>query len=163
MASTEQIDWGHWIIRLVAIIIDGILLAIASAIIGGIITLTTILAGGFGYFLGATGFAFFWLIWGILALLYYVVLDTTWGGTIGKRVMGLHVQMVNGGKVTLEKSFIRNISKIYPLLLFLDWLVGIVTPGDKRQKYMDRIAGTIVVQTGQAFTSPPPPPPPPPT
>ena len=163
MATTEQIDWGHWIIRLVAIIIDGILLAIASAIIGGIITLTTILAGGFGYFFGATGFAFFWLIWGILALLYYVVLDTTWGGTIGKRVMGLHVQMVNGGKVTLEKSFIRNISKIYPLLLFLDWLVGIVTPGDKRQKYMDRIAGTIVVQTGQAFTSPPPPPPPPPT
>jgi hypothetical protein len=76
--------------------------------------------------------------------------------------------MVNGGKVDFSKAFIRNISKIYGLLLFLDWLLGIVTPGNKGQKYTDRIAGTTVVSIKQAFaspttSSPPPPPPPPPT
>jgi uncharacterized RDD family membrane protein YckC len=67
--------------------------------------------------------------------------------------------MTNGNKVTLDKSFIRNISKIYWLLLLLDWIVALVTPGaDRRQKYTDRIAGTTVVQTSQAFiaTTPPP-------
>ena len=94
-----------------------------------------------------------------------MILDTAWGGTIGKRLLGFQVQMVNGGKVPYDKSFIRNISKIYGLFLFLDWLIGVVTAGDKRQKYTDRIAGTIVIQVKQAFTSAvtPPPPPPPPT
>ena len=81
--------------------------------------------------------------------------------------------MVNGGKVTTEKAFIRNISKIFWPFLILDWLIGIATAGDKRQKYTDRIAGTTVVQVRQAFqsataapSSTPPPstvPPPPPT
>jgi uncharacterized RDD family membrane protein YckC len=167
--NSEQIDWGHWIIRLIALIIDGIILAIVSAIIGAILAIAAWFGGGFGYFFGGIGFLFFWLIWGILAVLYYTILDTSWGATIGKRIMGLQVQMVNGGKVSLEKALIRNISKIYPLLLLLDWLIGIVTPGDKRQKFSDRYAGTIVVQTRQSSfttapqTPPPPPPPPPPT
>jgi uncharacterized RDD family membrane protein YckC len=73
---------------------------------------------------------------------------------------------VNGNKVPFDKSFIRNITKVYGLFLFLDWLVAVITPGaDKRQKYTDRIAGTTVVQARQAFASstPPPPPPPPPS
>ena len=158
--NIEQIDWGHWIIRLIALIIDGIILAIAAAVIGFILAIAAIFSGGFGYFFGAFGFIFFWLIWGILAVLYYTIFDASWGGTIGKRIMGLQVQMVNGGKAPIDKAFIRNISKIYPLLLLLDWLVGIVTAGDKRQKYTDRIAGTIVVQTKQAFVAAPPPQPP---
>ena len=161
--NTEQIDWGHWIIRLIALIIDGIILSIAAAVIGFILAIATLFSGGFGYFFGALGFVFFWLIWGILAVFYYTILDASWGATIGKRIMGLQVQMVGGGKTPMGKAFIRNISKIYPLLLFLDWLIGIVTPGDKRQKFSDRYAGTIVVQSKQPFATAPPPPPPPPT
>ena len=157
--SIEQIDWGHWIIRLIALIIDGIILAIVAGVIGFILAVAALFSGGFGYFFGALGFIFFWLIWGILAVLYYTIFDASWGATIGKRIMGLQVQMVNGGKAPIDKAFIRNISKIYPLLLLLDWLVGILTTGDKRQKYTDRIAGTIVVQTKQAFVAAPPPPP----
>jgi uncharacterized RDD family membrane protein YckC len=157
--NIEQIDWGHWIIRLIALIIDGIILAVVAAVIGFILAIAAIFSGGFGYFFGALGFIFFWLIWGILAVLYYTIFDASWGGTIGKRIMGLQVQMVNGGKAPIDKAFIRNISKIYPLLLLLDWLIGIVTAGDKRQKYTDRIAGTIVVQTKQAFATTPPSPP----
>jgi uncharacterized RDD family membrane protein YckC len=162
--NTEQIDWGHWVVRLIAFIIDGIILAIAAAIVGGILAIAFFFGGGFGFFFGGLGFVAFSFIWGVLSFLYFMILDTYWGATIGKRILGLQVQTVNGGRIPLDKSFIRNISKIFWLFLLLDWLVGIVTPGDKRQKYLDRYAGTIVVQTKQPFvTAPPPPPPPPPT
>ena len=81
-----------------------------------------------------------------------------------KRIMGLQVQTVYGHQVTFGKSFIRNITKILSFLIIIDWLVGIVTEGDKRQKFTDRMAGTTVVSTKQPFASsstPPPPPPPP--
>lgn len=159
--NTEQIDWGHWIIRLVALIIDEILLTIVIGILAAILAVATIISGGLGFFFAGFGFLIFWLFLGVLAVLYFTVFDAYWGGTIGKRVMGLRVQMLNGDKVPLDKSFIRNVSKFFGLVI-IDWLIGIVTPGDKRQKFSDRYAGTIVVQTKQPFTTAPPPPPPPP-
>lgn len=159
--DTAQIDWGHWVVRLVAFIIDGIILAIVAAIIGFILAVALLFGGGFGFFFGGLGFIAFSFIWGVLSFLYFMILDTYWGATIGKRILGLQVQIVNGGRIPLGKSFVRNISKIFWLFLLLDWIVGIATPGDKRQKYMDRVAGAIVVQTRQPFVSTPPPPPPP--
>jgi uncharacterized RDD family membrane protein YckC len=156
--TIEQIDWTHWIYRVIALIIDGIILAIVAAIISFILAVAAIFSGGFGYIFGALGFVFFSFIWGILAVLYFTIFDSSWGATIGKRVMGLQVQMVNGGKVPFDKALIRNISKIFWPLLILDWLLGIVTPGDKRQKYLDRIAGTTIIQAKQAFQSITPPP-----
>jgi uncharacterized RDD family membrane protein YckC len=161
--DTGQIDWGHWVVRLVAFIIDGILLAIVAAIIGGILAIAAFFGGGFGFFFGTVGFFAFSFIWGVLSFLYFMILDSYWGATIGKRVMGLQVQTINGGRIPLDKSFIRNISKIFWLFLLLDWIIGIASPGDKRQKFLDRTAGVVVVQTRQAFTTAPPPPPPPPT
>ena len=160
--NTGQLDLSHWALRLVAFIVDSIIILIPTYIIWFAITIAVIFTGFF-FIYG------FWLIYfflfGILEVLYFTILDTAWGGTVGKRVLGLRVQMVNGGKVDFGKAFIRNISKIYPLFVFLDWLVAVVTPGaDRRQKYTDRIAGTTVVQVKQAFQSAaPPPPPPPPT
>jgi 5-formyltetrahydrofolate cyclo-ligase len=156
----EQIDWGHWILRLVALIIDEVLLTIVLGIFAVILAVATIISGGIGFIFAGFGFLIFWLILGVLAVLYFTVFDSYWGGTIGKRVMGLRVQMLNGDKVPLEKSLIRNLSKFFGLVI-IDWLIGILTPGDKRQKFSDRYAGTIVVQSKQAFGSVPPPPPPP--
>jgi uncharacterized RDD family membrane protein YckC len=163
--SSEQIDLMHWVLRLIAYIIDSIIILIPTAIIY-FIALVAIVSTGFFALFGI--WLLLPLILGIIEVLYFVILDVSWGATIGKRVLGLHVQMTNGGKVTFDKAFIRNISKIYPLLLLLDWLIGILTTGDKRQKFTDRWAGTIVVQTGKSpivMTSPPPSssPPPPPT
>jgi uncharacterized RDD family membrane protein YckC len=157
---------NHWILRIVAIIIDSIIMGIIAWIIFAFVIVSLFVSGGlwlwfgYGYYLTLT------FTLGILELIYFTILDVTWGGTIGKRIMGLQVQMVGGGKVTFDKSFIRNISKIWGLFLLLDWIIGIATPGkDPRQKYTDRIAGTTVVQVKQAFAtvSPPPPPPPPPS
>ncbi len=159
----EQIDWMHWIYRLIAYIIDSIIIAIPTYIIWFIITLALVFSplSFFAIYGIALVFPF---IFGIIEVLYFAILDVSWGATIGKRFLGLQVQTTNGGKVPFGKALIRNISKIYWIFLILDWLIGIVTPGDKRQKFTDRYAGTTVIQAKQAFGSagaPPPPPPPP--
>ena len=164
--SNQQMDLGHWIWRLIAYIIDSIIIAIPTYIIYYIIILSIILSGNVTGFVAAYGFAFvFPFFFGILEVLYFVLLDVYWGATVGKRILGLQVQTTSGGKVTIDKAFIRNISKIFWLFLLLDWLIALVTPGnDKRQKYTDRIAGTTVVQGKQSMvtmSTPPPSSPPP--
>jgi uncharacterized RDD family membrane protein YckC len=162
--SSSQIDMNHWLLRLVAFIIDSIIIGIVAGIIYAILIIFVVLGGGFFFLWGPILLLGFLL--GILELLYFMFMDASYGGTLGKKILGLRVQMVDGSRVTFEKAFIRNISKIFWLFLLIDWLLGIVTPGkDQRQKYTDRIAGTTVVSVKAAFSSaatqPPPPPPPP--
>jgi uncharacterized RDD family membrane protein YckC len=164
-SSSGQFDFNHWLLRLVAYIIDGIIIGVVAGIIWWIITVFAVLSGAFDFFLwGWLGLSF---VWGIIQVIYFAVLEVYWGASIGKRIIGLQVQLTNSGRVPMDKAFIRNISKILWPLLILDWLIGVVAPGvDRHQKYTDRLAGTTVVSARQAFSSftPPPPssPPPPP-
>jgi uncharacterized RDD family membrane protein YckC len=163
--SSSQFDINHWLLRLLAFIIDSIIIGIVASIIYFFVILSLFFSSvlwGFGweFYLGLP------FLLGILELLYFMFMEASYGATLGKRVLGLQVQMVNGSKVTFDKAFIRNISKIFWLFLLLDWILGVAIPGhDQRQKYTDRIAGTTVISVKQAFSSvstPPPPPPPPP-
>ncbi|MGB8780994.1 MAG: RDD family protein [Candidatus Bathyarchaeia archaeon] len=153
--SSTQVDFGHWLLRFIALLIDSIPLTIIAYVI-------------FWFAIAPLWWAWillFPLLYGIFALLYFIIMEVTIGATVGKKILGLEVQMTNGSKVTFDKSFIRNISKLFGIFLILDWLVAIITPGpDPRQKYTDRIAGTTVVSVKQVFGGqhPPPPPPPPP-
>ncbi len=164
--NTGQIDWNHWIYRLIALIIDGIIIGIPISLIW--MFAITPLFGTTTIYGVTISYAPWWASWlspllsTFIMILYSAILDVVWGGTIGKRLLKLQVQTVNGGKVPFDKAFIRNISKIYGLVI-IDWLVAILTPAaDKHQKYTDRMAGTTVVSIGQAFASSTPPPPPPP-
>lgn len=164
-SSSGQFDFVHWLLRLVAYAIDSFIIFIPTWIIWFLITLSLVFAESV-FFFAWGAWLILPLILGIIEIIYFVLLDVYWGATIGKRILGLQVQMVNGGKVPFDKAFIRNISKIYWLFLVLDWLIGVATSGaDKRQKYSDRIAGTTVISVKQVFaassSSPPPPPPPP--
>jgi uncharacterized RDD family membrane protein YckC len=153
--NIPQIDTGHWLLRVVAFIIDSIIIGIVTYIIFSVVLYSLLFTGGlYWLYLGYGYYLIFPFVLGILEVLYFVILDVAWGGTIGKRVMGLQVQMTNGNKVAFDKAFIRNISKIYWLLLLLDWVVALFTPGaDRRQKYTDRMAGTTVVQRSAPFAS----------
>jgi uncharacterized RDD family membrane protein YckC len=157
--NVPQIDLGHWVLRVIALIIDSIIIGVITWILATLIVIPLVLTGAFYTFWLGYGYTLlFPLFLGILEVLYFVILEVAWGGTVGKRLMGLTVQMTNGNKVTFDKSFIRNISKIYWLLLLLDWVIALVTAGpDRRQKYSDRIAGTTVVQTSKAFIASTPP------
>jgi uncharacterized RDD family membrane protein YckC len=157
-----QLDLGHWLIRLIAWIIDSIILGIIAFILVLFLLVPFLFVGAFASFYAFWGYIIIVpLVLGLLSVLYFLYAEVNWGGTLGKRILGLRVQTVNGGKITYSQSFIRNISKIFWLFLLLDWLIGIATPGDRRQKYSDRMAGTVVVQVNQAFASVAPPPPPP--
>jgi len=153
--SSPQFDLGHWVLRLIALIIDGIIFAIISWILSLLLFVPLLFTGALFGFWATWGYVLVLpFVAGILWVLYSVILEVSWGATIGKRILGLQVQTVSGSKITIDKAFIRNISKIFWLFLILDWLVAVATPGaDRRQKYSDRIAGTTVVQVSQAFAS----------
>ncbi len=159
MAATDQINWNNWIYRLIAYIIDSIIIFVIAAIIS--------FAAAFGVYALGWGSLIIVGIIGILYFLYYSIMDFAWGATLGKKIMGLSVQSANGQKLTFINAFIRNLSKIFWLFLFLDWLIGIVSTGNKQQKFLDRVAGAVVIPRGQPIaigrSDYPPPPPPPPT
>ena len=160
MSNESSIDFNHWIYRIIALVIDSIIIGIPIWAIWTFV----IISGGALWIVLYGGWLLLPLLVGIIQLLHFIVLEVSWGATVGKKVLGMQVQMTNGSKVDAGKSFIRNISKIYWLFLLLDWIIGLATPGpDRRQKYTDRMAGTTVAQVKQAFgsASPPPPPPPP--
>ena len=137
----EPAAQGHWLKRLIALIIDGIIIGIAVvvvAVIGAVGLFTT--GAALGFFFG-----WFAIIAGILLILYFPLMESTRGATIGKQAMGLKVISKTGSNPTLGEAFVRNISKIYWLLLLLDVIVGLATTRGYSQKYSDHLIGTSVV------------------
>ncbi len=154
-SGTGQFDFNHWLSRLIAYIIDGIITGIAAAIIWVPATIISALAGS--YFIEVWGWLGYSSLWGIIQVVYFTALETYWGTSVGKRILGFQVQQTNGAKLTVEKALIRNISKILWPILILDFLVSALSTGaDKRQKFSDRIAQTTVVSITHAFVTPPP-------
>ena len=123
----------HWIRRLIAILIDWIIVMIVAGTIG------ILLAIGLGPF--SIGFnallALFWVF-------YSAIMEYLYGATIGKMLMDLRVQSLRG-PLDLYKTILRNLSKIHGVILLIDALVGMLTEGDPRQRFLDRIAETTVV------------------
>jgi uncharacterized RDD family membrane protein YckC len=154
--QSTQIDLGHWLIRLIAYIIDAVIFGVVVLVLWLILFLPFLIAGALAGFIAVWGWVLlFPFLLGLLMVIYFLYAEVNWGGTIGKRILGLRVQTVNGGRINYSQSFIRNISKIHPLFLLVDWLIGIATSGDRRQKYSDRIAGTVVVQSSVVITMTP--------
>lgn len=120
----------HWLKRFVAIILDALL------VYTPIMVLSTIFGGG--YF-GAG------LISGIALFLYASLFDLSAGGTVGKMVV--HMRAVPmAGEMTLSRALLRNFTKIFGLLLLLDWIIGMaVETRDPRQKWTDQVAHTSVI------------------
>jgi uncharacterized RDD family membrane protein YckC len=168
----------HWVRRLIAFIIDSIIVVIVAFALALVFFIPLALLTAaitrspppsfssffptslfFGSYLGL--FGGFSLSVGILYLLYFTLADHFWGGTLGKQAVGLRVVTLQTGYLpisqstsqaltqphnpTLEQALVRNISKIYWLLLLLDVVVGLGTRGDASQKYSDRYAKTTVV------------------
>jgi uncharacterized RDD family membrane protein YckC len=165
--TSAQVDMGtHWLLRIVAALIDSI-----PWIVIGWVLWWVLVWNGTGAPLHGTLAGMWWLVYvflmpilyGLLYMIYCTIMESSASAaTLGKRVMGLKVQMLNGGKAPSNKVFTRNISKILWFIFFIDILVGIATSGpDPRQRYFDRMAGTTVVSVKQAFANVPPPPPPP--
>lgn len=151
LITSDSVLQEHWLKRVVALIIDSIIVSIIA------VPLVFFGALGFGFIASFISFAIYFL--------YSALLEAAMGATLGKKIMGLKVVSL-AGPLGFEKAFIRNISKVWGLLLFIDWLIGFATEGDPKQRYMDRVAGTTVVLASstapqgvyqQGYQQPPPP------
>ncbi len=137
IGSNKQLQ-DHWVRRILACILDIIIFIILSVILIVLFGVLAIVIPG--------GLLVLALITGIIWFFYFFILEGISGATLGKRFMNLRV-VPTMGEMSIVKSIIRNISKIYWLFFLVDWLIGFVTDGDPRQRFLDRIANTTVVRT----------------
>jgi len=141
----------YWLKRVIALVIDYVAMAIIVGIVAVIVFLPFAISGlsSGGFFMSGAALwniGLFPFAVGLLMLLYFPLSESHRGATFGKSIMGLRVTTVGGSKPTLGQAFIRNISKIYWILLLLDVIVGLATASDYKQKFSDQYAGTVVVQ-----------------
>lgn len=128
----------HWVKRLIAYILDFLISSVLVYLI-------------FLFFFWVPGLGAWWyfpMTAGMVQVFYSAVLEYSYKKTIGKAVMGLEV-----GSLTqtfdMPEALIRNVSKLHGILLLLDWLGGMLSEGDPRQRYLDRLAETTVTGTGE--------------
>jgi uncharacterized RDD family membrane protein YckC len=140
--------------RLVAYLIDGLILGIPFAIIvvllGGVAAATVgstvdssgqvngaAVAGGLGlFFLVYLGLV-------VVQILYFIYFWSR-GGTIGQRILHLRVvDATTGGNITMGKAFLRYLGIVIsamPCYLGLLWAIW----DPRKQGWHDKIAGTVV-------------------
>jgi len=124
----------HWLRRFAAIVIDAVIIYVPMGIIGSIL-----------------GWGIFGLVWftidSVLFFLYCALFDYAIGGTVGKMLLGLKAVSISG-KLDVAQAVMRNISKIFGLLLLIDWVVGMaIDTKDPRQKWTDQLVNTSVILT----------------
>ena len=130
-------------LRAVATIIDTFLLIV----IGYLIALVTDSTTAAGFQLEGVPM----LLWLVIGVGYYIVLEAQSGATLGKRVVGLRVvKLEGGGPIDWQASLSRNLLRLIDGFFF--YLVGaiIVWSSDKKQRLGDKVAGTVVIRARQA-------------
>lgn len=99
----------------------------------------------------------------LFSMLYFVLMDVKFGGTLGKKFLKLHV-VATTGKLDLSKGIMRNLAILGGILigamlgsfiflvgaiiglLVIDVVLGLGATPDPRQKLTDKLAGTTVVR-----------------
>ena len=120
----------HWLKRTVAIVLDAVLIYTPIMVFNSVF--------GGPYFSAG-------LFSGVALFLYATLFDFTVGGTVGKMVVHQKVVPMAGG-MTLSRALVRNFTKVFVLLLLLDWIIGMaVETRDPRQKWTDQVAHTSVI------------------
>ena len=139
---------NHWARRVIAFVIDAVIVTVALAVIAAVVSIPFLIGLNFA---STTGGAFpaWWGVWlggliPVVVFLYFFLAEGLYGRTLGKEIMGLRVQRVDGKPMDLRSRLIRNISKIYWVLLLIDVAVGLGTHGETSQKWSDRYIGTKV-------------------
>jgi len=122
----------HWIMRFVAILIDGVIIFAPISII-------------FHTLIGMSWFFSWWWV-GAVLFFYSALFDSAVGGTVGKLLM--HMKSVSvSGQMNSSQAILRNVTKLFPPLLLIDWIIGMaIDTNDPRQKWTDQLAKTSVIR-----------------
>src|SRR5437867_1196089 len=128
---------GFWI-RFLALVVD-------SAILNA---LNFMILGGAFYALGVTGLLPAVLLVVLIYLLYWPLMQASGRqATVGKALLGMKVTDASGGRISLLRSFGRELSKIISGMVLM---IGYLMAGfsGRKQSLHDLIAGTYVVRDG---------------
>ncbi len=142
--TKDQKAQEYWVQRFVAFIIDAAIVYFVLLVITLAIAIPFVFTGAFvaaGFFFGGI----FTVLWGLIFVLYFTVAESFSGASIGKRIFNLKVVTKTGSYPNFVEAFIRNVSKIYWLLLLLDVVIGLALSHGYQQKYSDSMMGTKVV------------------
>ncbi len=131
------IAYGGFWIRVVAYLIDAILLSIASAIVG-LVTGVSLYAGGFDYLANGASLVVGWL--------YFALMESSArGATVGKMAVGLRVVTDQGQRLDFGHATGRYLAKIISaIILGIGFIMVAFT--DRKRGLHDIIASTLVVK-----------------
>lgn len=132
----RDVQAGSFGTRTFAFLIDGTVLALAGAVLIGVLSAVD------PFLLGAVGPLF-----GLSAFGYFVVLEGVSGQTIGKRIMGISVVKSNGAECDMTASAVRNVLRIVDSLPF-GYLLGglLIWQTAENQRLGDLVGNTVVVR-----------------
>jgi uncharacterized RDD family membrane protein YckC len=83
---------------------------------------------------------------GLFWIIYETILVSQWNGyTVGKKIMGIRVVSLKGGKVDWVRAFVRSVSKILSGMFFFLGYFWMLWDEDS-QTWHDKLAETIVVR-----------------
>ncbi len=135
-------DYAGSITRLVAFLIDGLIVATVI----GIFAFVGSFLGDFLRVQGGT-LRFLQFVTVIISLLFYagyfVGLWQLAGKTIGKQLMGLVVVAEDGGRITFGRAVRRYVGYYISAILMLGYIWILLDP--RRQGWHDKLAGTLVL------------------
>lgn len=122
---SEEVEYAGFGIRLGAVLIDGLILAIISFLLG----------------LGES-----WHVDVLITVLYFGVIQGATGGqTAGKAMLGIRVVMADGSPLTVGRGTLRSLSEyVSTLILCIGYLMVLWT--DRKQALHDQMVGTVVIR-----------------
>ena len=140
-AGSGQLAYGGFWIRLVAYIIDAILLSIAMGIVSTVAGVNFFNPDIESYSSSAN------FIYVLVTWLYFALLESSErGATVGKMAMGLRVVTDQGQRLSFLNATGRYFAKIISAIILCIGFIMIAFT-DRKRGLHDMIAGTLVIKT----------------
>ena len=139
---------SFWALRLFAYIIDAFIISIFGFVLSIFAYFPLLVGSLFGSDWSWRGVwaAPFYL--GLVQIVYSIITEYVYGATFGKQIIGLKVVNRRERNPGIMAVMIRNLSKAHWVLVLFDFLGGVLSSVDPRDKYTDKVSGTYVAYSG---------------
>ena len=81
---------------------------------------------------------------GLLTLFYWTFLESMYGQSVGKIIMGIRTQTVDRKPISVMQAITRNITKLSTVLLIMDTLYMLIRK--QHQRLFEMLSNTIVIE-----------------
>ena len=136
----------YWLLRIFAFIIDSIIVGIVVFAAFAVLFIPYLFRSLItGQWLTFHNFIQYPFSMGLFQVAYFTVLEGWYHSSFGKRLLGIKIIKNNGRSPSFFDAFLRNISKIHIIFLFLDVFFGVFVFSLNQRKITDQIAGAYVV------------------